>query len=280
MSDGLPAADARHRGRVCLVTGAASGIGRRLTDRLVAAGAHVVATDVSLEALRAAAPHLQGATTRTMALDVRSGEAWSAAVEAAVADFGHLDGLYNVAGYLSTGWLHEQSADEVERTFDVNARGVALGMQAAARVMAPRGSGHIVNIGSLASLAPIPGLALYSASKFAVRALSLAAHEELAPTGVAVSLVCPDAVDTPMLDVQRGRETALLTFSGPRVLTTDDVVDAVLGPVHRRRPREIWLPSTRGVTARVADLFPGVSPVVAPVLRWLGRRKQGLEPTR
>ena len=88
--------------------------------------------------------------------------------------------------------------------------------------MIPLGSGHIVNIASLASLVPSPGLALYSASKYAVRAFSLAAAEELREHGVAVTTVCPDAVRTAMLDKQLDYPEAALTFTAPRFAVSCD----------------------------------------------------------
>ncbi len=108
---------------------------------------------------------------------------------------------------------------DVELQIGVNLKGVIYGTREAARLMLRQPDlarrGHIVNIASLAALAPIPGLTVYSATKYAVRAFSLAAAEELRPLGIAVTVVCPDAVKTPMLDLQVGYEEAALTFTAP-----------------------------------------------------------------
>src|SRR5690606_20076022 len=119
-----------------------------------------------------------------------------------IASHGSLDLLLNVAGVLRPGHVHVLSAGEIDLHLDVNAKGVMYGTQAAAREMVRHGGGQIINIASMAALAPIPGIALYSASKFAVRAFSLAVAYELAPHNVRVSVICPDAVSTPMLDLQ------------------------------------------------------------------------------
>ena len=87
---------------------------------------------------------------------------------------GRIDVLMNVAGIIAPGKVHEITADRMLSHLDVNARGVMLGTQAAARQMVRQGQGHIINIASLAGLAPIPGIAPYTASKFAVRGFSLA----------------------------------------------------------------------------------------------------------
>src|SRR5205085_5137897 len=133
-----------------------------------------------------------------------------------VTTYGRVDVLMNVAGYLLPGYIHETSADQIERHMDINAKGLMLGTQAAARVMVRQGQGHIINIASMAALAPVPGLCCYSASKYAVRAFSLAVAQELRPHGVYVTAVCPDAVQTPMLDLQVDYQEAAMTFSGRR----------------------------------------------------------------
>jgi 3-oxoacyl-[acyl-carrier protein] reductase len=265
--------------RVTILTGAASGIGLRLAQLLVERGAPLVATDVDLSALELRAaegrwPVGPQGNVLLRRLDVRDAQAWEEAAEAAVVHWGRVDLLLNVAGYLKPGLLHETDVGEVGRHLDVNARGVALGIRAVAPHMVDRRQGHIVNIGSLASLAPVRGLGLYSASKYAVRCLSLVAAQELRPHGVAVTVVCPDAVQTPMLDLQLDYTEAALTFSGPRVLTPDDVAQAVLGPVLRRRPLECWLPASRGWLARAADVLPRLSGAVGGLLERRGRARQ------
>lgn len=259
-------------GLVVLVTGAGGGIGRVLAARLLADGHRVVATDLAVPALPGPPERLL-----TLALDVRDAAAWRAALEQAEARWGAVDVLMNVAGYLRPGRVWDVTPEDVERHLDVNARGVMLGTRTVGAAMRARAAGHIVNVCSLAGLAPIPGLALYSASKYAVRAFSLAAAQELRPAGVAVTVVCPDAVQTPMLDLQRDYAEAALTFSGPRVLTAEEVVDELTGPVLARRPLEVWLPRSRGWMARAADLFPGLGLLLRGALerRGLARQRGG-----
>ncbi len=263
-------------GRVIVVTGAASGIGRHLADTLVAAGERVVATDVDADGLdafaRAAGWDAQRVVTR--ALDVRDAEAWEAALDEATGRWGHVDVLLNVAGYLKPARTHEAALSDVDLHLDVNLKGTILGTRAAARRMVPRRQGHIINIGSLASLAPVPGLGLYAASKFGVRGFSLAAAQELREHGVAVSLVLPDAVQTPMLRLQEDYEEAALTFSGPRALTVHELGRLITGHVMARRPLEVTLPGSRGTLARLAGLVPEVGRLLAPVLQRRGRAMQ------
>src|SRR5579871_3360089 len=184
--------------QVIVLTGCASGIGRHLAGVLSARGHRVVATDLDEGALarEAEARRWDPGKVTLRRLDVRSESDWEGAMEAAEA-LGGVDVAMNVAGYLQPAYVADIVARDVDLHVDVNLKGVILGTRAAARRMIPRRSGHIVNIGSLASLAPVPGLSLYSASKFAVRGFTLAAATELRRHGVAVTLIMPDAVDTP-----------------------------------------------------------------------------------
>ncbi len=238
---------------------------------LAEAGHRVVATDRNMPQLREVARDWSGVEIR--ALDVTDPVAWEAAVAAARQCFGGLQVLVNVAGVLTPGWAHEISDAAVDAHIDVNIKGVVHGVRAVLPQMIERGDGHIINVASLASLTPVGGLALYSATKYAVRGYSLSIAQELRGHGVAVTVVCPDAVQTPMLDKQKHVEAAALTFSGPRVLTPREVGEAIRDAM-QRRPLEVWLPRHRGLMARVADLAPRSVRWLDPLMRWQGLRKQ------
>lgn len=262
--------------KTALITGSASGIGRALTSRLVREGYDVVATDGNDEGLEAAARE-EGwpeARVRLGRLDVREAEAWQRLVEKAAGRFGQLDVLLNVAGYLRPGYAHETPFEEVERHVDINLKGTIYGLMAAARQMVRQRSGHIVCIASLAGVAPIPGLTLYSASKFGVRGYALAATNELRKHGVFVTVVCPDAVKTPMLDLQVDYPEAAFTFSGAKPLTTDEVVDAIVERALKKRPVELVLPAHRGRLARLVGAVPEVAPYLAPLMERKGKKAQ------
>jgi 3-oxoacyl-[acyl-carrier protein] reductase len=258
-----------------MVTGAASGIGRHLVGASVRRGWRVLAADLRTDALaEAAAADGWGEAVERRAFDVRDPAAWEAVVAHAVDVLGGLEVLVNCAGYLQPGWIHEVAADEVDRHLDVNVKGVVHGTRAAAAAMVPAGRGHVVNVASLAGVAPVPGLSLYAASKFAVRGFSLSVVDELAPHGVAVTALCPDAVQTPMLDKQRGREEAALTFSGGRALRVEELAAALFDDVLVRRPREVLLPRWRGWLAKLASAAPGLTAMLLPSLRARGRAAQ------
>lgn len=260
---------------IIVITGAASGIGFALARRLLGQGHQVCACDINLEAMNALNAFTASPEQLLIrALDVRDAQAWKTLIDELVAHWGGVDVLANVAGVLRDNWAHEAGADDVHWQFDINVKGVMFGCQAVLPQMLAAGRGHIINIASLAGLSPVPGLSIYSASKFAVRGYTLGIAMELADKGIAVTAVCPDAVQTPMLDVQKGREQAALTFSGPRALSAEEVVDAIVGPVMHKRPMEIALPAWRGVTAQAASLFPQTSRKALNMFRRSGLKRQ------
>lgn len=261
--------------RVVVVTGAGSGIGRRLVAVLSGRGDCVLATDLSYPRL-VDAGQADGWSEHRVAvrhLDVVDPAGWEAALDFAEGRFGALTHVVNNAGVLSPDWLVNAKDEDIHRQLDVNVKGVVFGTRAAARRMVERRSGHIVNVGSLASLSPVPGLSLYAASKFAVRGFSLSAAMELSEFGVAVSVVMPDAVQTPMLDLQKGRDEAAVTFSGGGALSPDTIAMAILA-CFEERSLEVTLPPSRGVLAKLVGLAPGLGAKIAPLMRRRGQKAQ------
>lgn len=258
-----------------LITGCASGIGKHLADELLKRGHQVLATDIDLDTLCSHAEAVRWPQDRARAakLDVRDPAAWDAAIGLVTGTWGGLDVALNVAGYIRPGRAQNVEVEDVDRHFDINVKGVVFGTRAAARVMIEQGGGHIINIASLASLAPVPGISLYSASKYAVRAFSLAAAEDLLRHNIAVTVVCPDAVATPMLDKQLSYSEAALTFTG-RVLTVEDLSQLILGRVLKKRPLLVALPRWRGWLARIGDLSPRMARSLASIMRKQGLLKQ------
>jgi 3-oxoacyl-[acyl-carrier protein] reductase len=261
---------------VFIVTGCASGIGRAVTGQLARRGHRVLATDVDEQGLAEVAKADGWPDERVVCrrLDVRDLQHWRVAIEEVESRWRRLDALLNVAGYLEPGWVHAFDPAAVAKHFDINVEGLMLGTRLAAERMVAQKSGHIVNVASIAAFAPVPGLSLYSASKYAVRAFSLAAAIELREHGVAVTVVCPDAVATPMLDRQEDYREAAVTFTAPRVLSADEVAREIVGPVLDKRPLEVALPKRRKWLARTADLVPELGAVVRPFFERQGRARQ------
>ena len=238
-----------------LVTGATRGIGAAITAMAADCGHLVVAVGRDETALRRTWKHHPNVLCE--AIDVSSAEQWARLIER-LERAGHaIDVLINVAGVLHSGKAGQLLPQDVHEMLDVNVKGVIFGTNAIAPGMIRRGAGHIINIGSTASLFATPGTTVYATTKFAVRGFSIAAAGDLRPHGVAVTLVGPAAVKTGMLERQRGDSDAALTFTGARALTAEEVADAVLGPVLKKRPLEYYLPATDGLLGKLCNTLPG-----------------------
>lgn len=238
------------------MTGAASGIGKHFAGVLASQrdAYRLILADIDAAGLRQA--FTPSDSVRLRRLDIRSVPDWQALIEDALASFGRIDYLFNIAGGGRLGFLLDQPIENVDFVVDVNLKGPLYGMKLVAGVMARQGGGHIINVGSLAGLAPTPGNSLYSAAKSGLRSASLAAAVELRKQGVYVTVIAPDVVDTPLAQRHYEQpEAAALIRSGARMLTVQDVEAAILKAM-RDRPLEITLPRWRGWLAKANGLYP------------------------
>ncbi|HWO18972.1 MAG TPA: glucose 1-dehydrogenase [Kofleriaceae bacterium] len=226
-------------GRIAIVTGAASGIGRACARLLAREGATVVVTDRDLGGGQAAAAEL-GAPHTFRALDVTDPAAWASAVDETVRALGRLDILVNAAGIATLNDIEHATLDEWRRVNAVNGEGTFLGCQAAVRAMKGQGGGSIVNVSSVAGIVADPDMAVYCASKAAVRLLtkSVALHAARAGYGIRCNSVHPAFIATPMVDAMlaapsagaRGLTRQKLERAVPlgRIGEADDVAHAVV----------------------------------------------------
>lgn len=186
-------------GRVAVITGAASGIGAATADALSAVGAKIVAADLNGEGAQATAAAIRdrgGAAIGVPTNVTRKAEV-DALVDRAVADFGHVDILCNVAGAMFPGLLEAVTEEQIDAGIALNLKGVLFGCQAAMRVMKPRRSGAIVNVSSAAIDAPFAGIGIYALTKAAVAMLSMTLAKEAGPYGIRVNAIAPGSTLTP-----------------------------------------------------------------------------------
>jgi NAD(P)-dependent dehydrogenase (short-subunit alcohol dehydrogenase family) len=209
----------RFEGRVALVSGAASGIGKAVAARLFEEGATVVSCDVA---------DMEGG----IVCDVTDEHSCAAAVAAVLAAHGRLDVLANVAGIGISRMIDKLTAEEWRRVIEVNLTGTFLLSQSALPALL-ESRGTIVNMGSVAGMRATPYNAAYCASKGGVIMLTKSMAIELAKSGVRVNAVCPASVDTPFLrnfQLPEGADMALLIRSASpmgRLIDPSEVAAAV-----------------------------------------------------
>jgi dihydroanticapsin dehydrogenase len=190
----------RIAGKVCIVTGAGSGIGRASALRLAEEGGRVLCADVNGASARETADlaRTAGGVADSRQVDVSESGAVGAMIADAVERYGSLDVLVNNAGVNIPGVLHEVTDDVIERTLAVNVKGQIYGCRAAIPYMLANGGGSIINISSVNGIVSEPFLAVYSASKGASVMLTKGVALDYAKEGIRCNVICPGWVDTPI----------------------------------------------------------------------------------
>jgi NAD(P)-dependent dehydrogenase (short-subunit alcohol dehydrogenase family) len=221
-------------GRVGLVTGAGSGIGRATAELLAARGGAVVAADVSQAAATETAALIAARGGRVVAgaCDVTRADDVDAAVELARREFGRLDLVVNCAGILRVAMLETTTEKEWNEVLAVNLTGAFLVTRAALRALREQGGGAIVHIASRAAIRAKEAHGAYSASKAGILQLTQMAAVEGAPHGIRVNCVCPGFIDTPMTRGMYDIDAAVAAWKEVCPLgrpgTADDVARAML----------------------------------------------------
>src|ERR1700722_4339464 len=216
-------------GRVALVTGAGSGIGRTTAEVLAGAGAIVACADINMTGAEETAHAIQESGGRAAAaeLDVAERGAAAALVAEIVAGEGGLHIMCNIAGIMIDSSIIDLDPDEFDRILGVNLKGVLYGCQAAGRVMVEQGAGSIINMASAAVLAPSPGIGPYAICKAGVAQLTQSMAVEVGRRGVRVNSIAPGFIPTNM--------TARY-YTKPDGSIDEDVKAAVLAPMAKFAP--------------------------------------------
>ncbi len=258
------------KGKVAIVTGGASGIGRAICERLGTEGANVIIADIDKAGAEQVATLIAsaGGTAQASRLDVTSPEAIEALVDKTIAEKGRLDYMFNNAGIAVHGEVRDIDYETWEKILNINLRGVIYGTTAAYKRMVEQGSGHIINTASLLGLLWGIGLATpYAATKHAIVGLSTSLRTEGKGLGVKVSVVCPGFIKSGLYDAATVAKAGNQEFF-ERVLPfprmdTDKAVDEIFKGVERNKAiiafpfsaRVMWLANR--VNANFIGWFTG-----------------------
>ena len=223
-------------GRVAVVTGASSGIGRATAGRLAAEGVRVTLGARRADRLDAVAEEIRrmGGAARAVPTDVTQPAQVDRLMTETLDAFGRVDILVNNAGVGYFGPVESTSVDEARRLFDTNVMGTFFGIRAAVPIMRKQGGGHIINVSSIVGKRATPGNGVYSATKSAQIALSESLRLELQSANIRVSVVCPVSTVTEFFDVASSRSPMRFAPAGP-TYSAEQVAASILQCV--RRPR-------------------------------------------
>jgi NADP-dependent 3-hydroxy acid dehydrogenase YdfG len=185
-------------GKIVVITGASSGLGKATAELLSAQGASVVLGARRVDLIRSLADELndRGGKALALATDVTRRDQVKKLVDSAVQTFGRIDVMINNAGLMPSSPLERLKVDDWDRMIDVNIKGVLYGIAAALPYMKQQQAGHIINVSSVAGHKVRPGAAVYAATKHAVLALSEGLRQEVKPYNIRTTVISPGAVDS------------------------------------------------------------------------------------
>ncbi len=250
-------------GKVAVVTGAASGLGKGFCTRMAEHGATVVAADINLEGAEQTVRAIErdGGKAEALHVDATQYDQVKQMIEGAAERHGRVDYVFNNAGIAVSGMLEEIPIEDWEKILAINLDGVVYGTEVAYKLMCKQGGGHIVNTGSLAGLIPAPLLVPYSTTKFAVVGLCESMQLEAARRNIKVTALCPGFIDSGIyeaalasgaMDGQTMREQI------PIMVDTKKGVDKLLKGVAKGK-RIVTLPAYAHFTWRSYRFTPAIS---------------------
>jgi len=251
-------------GKTIVITGAARGIGYATAKALLGRGARVVIGDRDVDLLEKAVASLSSlGSVSGHPLDVTDRSSFAAFLDKARADSadgheGHIDVLINNAGVMPVGPFLEQSPQAIRSSIEVNFYGVLTGCQLVLPEMVKRGSGHIINIASLAGLVAVPGQIVYAGTKFAVVGFSNGLADEFASHGVKVTAVLPTFTNTELI-------SGTSTNAAQKPVEPADIAAAIVKVLGKPKTH-VSVPGWGRLVGIITMLLPDRG------RRWLGKR--------
>jgi NAD(P)-dependent dehydrogenase (short-subunit alcohol dehydrogenase family) len=259
---------------IAVVTGAGRGIGREVAIRLAGRGYDVLVTDVDEDGARATAEAIGGGRGHAMRQDVRDPDSHREVARVA-AERGPVAVWVNNAGVLRTEKAWEHSDDDVRLMAEANLLGVVWGSRAAVEAMRT-GGGHLINMASMSAFGPVPGLAVYGATKHGVLGFTASLQGDLddARIPIRAHAVCPDGVDTRMVRERVDDPDSAIIFSGgQKLLEPAEVADRIVELLDSTAI-VLTIPRSRAALARFAGRYPRAGLRTFRLFKKIGERNR------
>ena len=259
--------------RNVIITGASSGIGVEAAKMFAAEGSNLALAARSEDKLRQLESDLQRFNVKTTIIptDVTKSSDCRSLIKKTVSSLGSIDILLNNAGVAYHGNVDDVELRHLEQIIEVNFTAPVRLTNLALPYIKKSGSGRIINVSSILGIIPIPTEAVYSATKFALRAFSYALAEELAGTGIRSCVICPGPVDTPMI-TEEIESVHDLVYSPP-VATPSEIAELILKSAKDGKLERIS-PAHTGVLAKLGFLLPPLARIVKPIMEWQGNKRK------
>ncbi|HOO70533.1 MAG TPA: SDR family oxidoreductase [Spirochaetota bacterium] len=258
-------------GSVAIITGAAGGIGSEIAVLFDSKGISCALCDVNQDGLKETAGRLSRKPL-LLRCDITDRAHVKKAVEETIRKFGRLDILVNNAGIICPSLFEDSSYDDIDRQVMINQMGAINFCREAVGPLKKAGGGYIITVSSLAGIVPETRSALYSATKFALRGLSLTLNIELKKHHIFTGAVFPDSIDTPMLKYEAAHGGSPLTF-----LSKPQKPEAVAKAVYRaiiKRKVETYVPGFSATLPKLLMCLPSVIPPLWRMLEKSGEKKK------
>jgi len=251
------------KNKVVLVTGASGGIGNAIVNKLSSDDAIVVAVYH-----RNSPPSELDKNVFWIKTDITNSEERDNLVALCIEKYKRIDVLINCAGFLEPGEFSSLEENHLQKMIDLNITSAFIITKKILSLMKIQGFGHIINIGSLGGIVPMPYSAVYSATKFALRGFSFSLAEELKGTGIKISLISPGAVVTKMLDEEAFDYNTAISFIG-KIVNPVEVADVIL-KVIRKPKAEVIIPRGQAFGSKLITFSPVLFHHIYKILHRIG----------
>ena len=255
------------KNKVAIVTGGSGGIGNSIVKKLSYYGCKTISVYKNHFPV-----NQTDENTLCVKADLTKSEEWDSLLSFTLNKFGKMDVLINCAGLLIPGNFSNLQETQITKMIETNLTSLMLGTYKTLKIFTKQGFGHIINIGSLGGIVPMPYSAVYSSTKFALRGFNYSLAQELNGSGINVSLISPGAVNTKMLYKEARNNNSTISFV-TKIMHPDTVANSVLKLIQKPKT-EIFIPSTASITAKIISAFPALLSVLYPLLNKIGNRNR------
>ncbi len=261
------------KNKVIIITGGTGGIGAAICQLLKNQGAIIVSASRGINPTQSLNRKTNeiGNESLWIQADLNSFKSWNDLINSVQRKFHRIDILINCVGMLIPGSFESLTEHEIEYVTQTNILSIMYGVKAVLPLMRKQKYGHIINIGSLGGMIPMPYEATYSATKFAVRGFSLSLSKELQETGISVSLISPGPVRTKMLELEATDERSTIAFVN-KPLEPVQVAKAIINLINHPTV-EVVLPKLTGKLTAIACHTPKLFSAVFPILDFIGGKR-------